>query len=55
MVKEAEKEGKKEYICEACGYRYETRELAEKCEAWCVAHHSCNLEITSHGQAPENI
>ena len=55
MVKEVEQESKKEYVCEACGYRYTTKELAERCEEWCTEHHSCNLEITAQGVAPENV
>ena len=52
MVKEIKQD---EYVCEACGYRYATRELAQRCEAWCTEHHSCNLEITAQGTPPENI
>jgi hypothetical protein len=55
MVKKIEKYDKIAYVCEACGYGYGKRELAEKCETWCVAHHSCNLEIIAHGTPPENI
>ena len=45
-----------EYICEACGYRYKEREVAERCEDWCNKNHSCNLEIISQGIPPkENI
>lgn len=38
------------YQCEECGFRYEEREWAEKCEAWCREHKSCNLEITFHAK-----
>jgi len=55
MVKVVEKEGRKEYVCEACGYRYVKKELAERCEAWCTEHHSCNLEITEQGMPPEEL
>ncbi len=41
-------DGEKPYQCAECGFHYEDKELAEKCEAWCREHHSCNLEITSH-------
>lgn len=44
MVKEIE--GK--YECEECGFLYEDREWAEKCQKWCEENHSCNLEITVH-------
>ncbi len=33
------------YRCKECGLHYKERTLAEKCEAWCKEHHSCNLEI----------
>lgn len=36
------------YECSECGIQYEDKEWAEKCEAWCKEHHSCNLEIISH-------
>jgi len=55
MVKIVEKEGRKEYVCEACGYRYKARELAEQCQSWCTKHHSCNLEIVAQGTPPEEL
>ena len=39
--------GKKLYQCEECGFHYEDKKQAEKCQAWCKKHHSCNLEITA--------
>ncbi len=41
------------YACEECGFVYEDRQWAEKCEAWCKEHKSCNLGITKH--AVKNI
>lgn len=41
------------FVCKECGYRYNEREWAEKCQAWCSAHQSCNLEIIQHGLPPE--
>jgi len=41
------------YQCEECGFHYVNLEQAEKCEAWCREHRSCNLEITS--SAEENL
>lgn len=38
----------KNYQCEECGFEYKEKEWAEKCEAWCKEHRSCNIEITSH-------
>ncbi len=36
--------------CDICGFHYKEKEWAEKCEAWCKEHHSCNLEITEHAE-----
>ncbi len=49
MVKEVNKSGKTLYVCEVCGFAYEKREWAEKCQRWCQETNSCNLEITQHG------
>ena len=38
------------YQCPECGLKYRDKEWAEKCEAWCKAHRSCNLEITAHAE-----
>lgn len=48
MVKEIKKNGKTLYICEECGFGYEQKEWAEKCQQWCQQYQSCNLEITQH-------
>lgn len=53
MVKEVNKKGKAAFACEECGYVYEEKEWAEKCQAWCSEKQSCNLEITEHGAPPE--
>lgn len=39
--------------CPVCGFRYREKEWADKCEAWCKAHQSCNLEIIAHGIPPK--
>ena len=31
--------------CEECGLKYESKEIAEKCQAWCHKHKNCNLDI----------
>ena len=36
------------YFCEECNFKYETKDLAEKCEAYCKENHSCSMEITKH-------
>jgi len=40
--------------CEECGLVYEDKDWAEKCEAWCKEHKSCNLEITAHAEETQN-
>ncbi len=48
MTRIIQKDGKQYYQCEECGLVYLDKELAEKCERWCAAHKSCNLEIIKH-------
>ncbi len=36
------------WTCPECSLRYPERSWAEKCEAWCKEHKSCNLDITAH-------
>jgi hypothetical protein len=33
------------FQCNECKLIYAKKDLAEKCEAWCKEHKSCNLEI----------
>lgn len=47
MVKRVKQNGKELYQCEECGFHYTEKEQAEKCQAWCKEHNSCNIEITS--------
>src|SRR3990167_5329011 len=54
MVKIIDENNKTLYQCEECGFRYEGREWAEKCEAWCKEHQSCNIEITAHAIPQED-
>ncbi len=46
MVKELIKKDKTYYLCDSCGFAYEERRLAAKCQAWCEMNNSCNMEIT---------
>ncbi|MEK7170329.1 MAG: isoprenylcysteine carboxylmethyltransferase family protein, partial [Patescibacteria group bacterium] len=39
---------KRLFRCGECGLYYANKEWAEKCEAWCKEHKSCNVDITSH-------
>jgi len=48
MVREIKKKRKTLYACEVCGFAYEQRMWAEKCEKFCAKHHACSLEITRH-------
>jgi len=48
MVSEKIKGGKKYFVCDECGLAYNSRLLAEKCEAWCTKRHSCNTEIAKY-------
>jgi hypothetical protein len=50
MLKVIQKENKELYQCEECGFHYANKEWAEKCEAWCREHKSCNIEITAHAE-----
>ncbi|MEX2008509.1 MAG: hypothetical protein WD850_03405 [Candidatus Spechtbacterales bacterium] len=53
MVKTISTKTGQRYQCQECGLQYAEQELAEKCEAWCRKHKSCNIEITEHAIAPE--
>lgn len=39
---------KQVFVCSECGLSYADKEWAQKCQAWCREHHSCNIEITAH-------
>ena len=45
MVKKTEENNQILYQCEECGFHYIDQAMAEKCEAWCREHQSCNIEI----------
>lgn len=48
MVKEINQNNEIIYQCEECKFEYKEKVWAEKCEAWCKEHKSCNIEITNH-------
>ena len=48
MVKQINKNNKKYYLCEECGFVYLDKKIAEKCEEYCKKYKSCSLEITNH-------
>ena len=49
MVSES-KTGKRKalYCCDVCGFCYDSREFALRCEDYCSKHHACSLDITRH-------
>ena len=38
----------KTYQCLSCGFWYNTKDWAKKCQQWCEKYHSCNVEITQY-------
>ena len=47
MFKIIKQDEKELYQCGECGFHYKDKKQAEKCEAWCKEHHSCNIGITA--------
>lgn len=45
---------KKYYKCKECKMFYKDKSLAEKCEAWCRKHKSCNIEIIKYAIKNKN-
>lgn len=41
--------------CPECGLKYQKKEWADKCEAWCKKHKSCNLDIIKHAEKNEEV
>lgn len=48
MVNIIQKDTKELYQCDECGLKYADKETAEKCQAWCTEHKSCNLDIITN-------
>lgn len=48
MVHIIRNENRELYQCEECGLKHESKETAEKCQAWCKEHKSCNLDIIKY-------
>jgi hypothetical protein len=54
MTRTIQKKDKELHQCEECGFQYAEKVWAEKCEAWCKEHQSCNIEITAHAIPQED-
>ncbi len=52
MVRKKGKNGKTYAVCEECGFGYADESWADRCEAWCREHKTCNLEIIKHSVGP---
>ncbi len=48
MVKIITQQDKELHQCGECGLQYADKAWAEKCEAWCKEHHTCNVEVIAH-------
>lgn len=47
MSERVKKEGRDFFRCEECGFHFESRELAERCEKSCSEQGVCSSEITA--------
>lgn len=45
MVQEEVFEGQTAFVCEACGFHYETRQEAQRCEVFCEEQNACDPDI----------
>ena len=43
----------KRYKCEECGLEYWEQKWAKECQAWCIEHKSCNIEVIKHAIKPD--
>lgn len=48
MVLEEEFNGVDSFKCEECGFHFEEKDLAEKCESYCRDKGVCSSEITKN-------
>jgi len=53
MVQEQRIKGKLYYQCEICKFYYNEKKGADKCQAWCGKHNSCNMKITKNAVNPK--
>lgn len=54
MTKLISYNNKQYYQCEECHLLYESKEFAEKCQAWCREHRSCNVDIIKYAVTVTN-
>ncbi|HIH19754.1 TPA: hypothetical protein HA244_00625 [Candidatus Micrarchaeota archaeon] len=47
--------GKTLFFCEECSLAYLEKATAEKCQAWCSEHKSCNIEIIANAVDMDEI
>lgn len=48
MVNIIKNQNQEMYQCEECGLKYEIKENAERCQAWCKEHKNCNLDLIQY-------
>ena len=48
MVKETNFKGKIAFKCMKCGWMYEDKKWAEKCEDYCKKHKACNIKLAKY-------
>ncbi len=48
MVTNSSNHGTRLYLCDECGFGYETASIAEACESHCLRYNACSLEITRY-------
>lgn len=53
MVNKETISNKEYYQCGICKFYYKEEKQAERCQAWCDKHHSCNMEITKKAVNPK--
>lgn len=46
MVKQVEINDQTLFQCEACGFYYKERAIAQKCQDFCEKYQSCSMEFT---------
>lgn len=55
MVAEEAFQGKATFLCEVCGFHYESRERAAQCEQFCKEHNACDPEIIQNALENQTV